>query len=143
MQSKHFQYALAAIFFGLGGWCLVAPHSVERLVLNPEFQHLSATTGLLMGCFGAQAVLVACIIATSKFTPRTFLVFGLVGSLPFFVFNWYFVFVAKMFTPFMLIDFFGNAGILTCGLVGYSLSRRELDRSGEVSNSSHASQQSL
>lgn len=132
MKSRHVQYLLAAIFAGLGGWCLIDPHSVERLVLRPEFQHLSATSGLLMGCFGAQAVLVAIIIAFSEFTPRTFLVFGLLGSIPFFIFNWYFVFIAQMFTPFMAIDFVGNLGILACGLTGYWLRKRELGQSEQV-----------
>lgn len=129
MKAQHIQYSLAAIFFTLGTWCLIAPHSVERLVFRPEYQHLSATSGLLMACFGAQAVLASCVIAFSTFKPRTFLMFGLLGSLPFFVFNWYFVFSVKMFTPFMLIDFVGNIGILTCGLTGYWLRKRELDRS--------------
>lgn len=71
-------------------------------------------------------MLVSIVIAFSKFTPRTFLVFGLLGSLPFFIFNWYFVFIVQMFTPFMLIDFVGNLGIVMCGLIGYWLSRREL-----------------
>lgn len=52
--------------------------------------------------------------------------FGLVGSLPFFIFNWYFVFVVKMFTSLMLIDFVGNLGILVCGIVGFYLRRSEL-----------------
>lgn len=126
MTSKHIQYGLASIFALLGAWCVLAPHSVERLVLRPEFQHLSSTSALLMGCFGAQAVLVACVIALSNFSPRTFLVFGLFGSIPFFVFNWYFVFEVQMFTSFMLIDFVGNVGILACGIIGYLLRTREL-----------------
>lgn len=125
MKSYHVQYALAAIFIGLGGWCLFDPHGVEKLVLKTEFQELSATSALLMGCFGAQAILVGAVIALSKFRPITFLGFGLIGSVPFFVFNWYFVFVAKMFTPFMLIDFVGNIGILSCGIIGFMLMRRE------------------
>jgi hypothetical protein len=44
-------------YFILGGWCLIAPHSVERLTINPAYQHLSATRALMIGCFGAQAVL--------------------------------------------------------------------------------------
>jgi len=127
MKAQHIQYLLAAIFASLGSWCLFAPHHVEQLVLRPEYQHLSDTSALLMACFGAQAVLVACVIAFSTFSPRTFLVFGLVGSLPFFVFNWYFVFGVKMFTPLMVIDFFGNVGILTCGIAGYLIRKRELE----------------
>lgn len=130
MKAQHIQFFLAAIFIGLGGWCLISPHSVERLTLRPEYQHLSETSALLLGCFGAQAVLGGLVIALSTFSPRTFLIFGLVGSLPFFVFNWYFVFSARMFTDWMLIDFAGNVGILTCGLVGYVLRKREL-RAGQ------------
>ena len=126
MQAKHIHYALAAIFFILGSWCLVTPHHVESLVLKPDYQHLSDTSALLMACFGAQAVLVSIVIALSTFSPRTFLVFGLAGSLPFFVFNWYFVFVVEMFTSLKLIDFVGNVGILTCGVTGYVLRKREL-----------------
>ena len=126
MTSKHVQFLLAAVFLGLGGWCLIAPHSVERLVLRLEYQDLSATSALLMGCFGAQAVLVSIVIAFSTFSPRTFLIFELLGSLPFFVFNYYFVVIVEMFTPFMLIDFIGNTCILGCGLAGYWLRKREL-----------------
>lgn len=126
MTAKPIQYVLAAIFLGLGGWCLLDPHGVERLVLKPDYQHLSATSALFLGCFGAQAILGGTVIALSRFSPRTFLIFGLVGSVPFFVFNWYFVYVAQMFTEFMLIDFVGNLGILTCGLAGYVVRKREL-----------------
>lgn len=125
MKARHIQFALAGIFIGLGLWCVLDPHGVERLVLKPEYQDLSPTSGLLMGCFGAQAILVGAVISLSSFRPITFLGFGLIGSLPFFVFNWYFVFVAKMFTPFMLIDFAGNLGILGCGILGFILLRRE------------------
>ena len=126
ITAKHIQYVLAAIFLGLGGWCLLDPHGVERLVLKPDYQHLSATSALFLGCFGAQAMLGGTVIALSRFSPRTFLIFGLVGSVPFFVFNWYFVYVAQMFTEFMLIDFVGNLGILACGLAGYVVRKREL-----------------
>lgn len=46
------QHLLAAVFFSLGGWALLAPASVLRLVmLEPE---VTRTTTMLMGCFGAQ-----------------------------------------------------------------------------------------
>lgn len=127
MKSQHIQFGLAAIFLGLGGWCLVAPRMVERLVVMPEYQHLSATSALLIGCFGAQAILAGLVIALSRFTPMTFLVIGLVGSVPFFLFNWYFVFVIEMFTHWMLLDFAGNLGILACGIFGFWLRTKELD----------------
>lgn len=126
MTAKQVQYLLALIFIGLGGWCLVAPLSVEVLVLKPEYRELSPTSQLLMGCFGAQAVLCGIVIATAEFKPRTFLIFGLAGSLPFFVFNVYFYYFAEMFTSWMLLDFAGNLGILACGIVGYQLKQNEL-----------------
>lgn len=125
MHAIHVQFFLAAIFLGLGGWCLITPQMVETLVFRPEYQTLSPTSTLLMGCFGAQAVLAGTLIATTEFKSRTFLIFGLVGSVPFFVFNYYFYFVAEMFTDWMLLDFAGNIGILACGLLGYHLKNAE------------------
>ena len=60
MQSIHIQRLIALPYFGLGGWCLFAPHMVERMTINPEYQHLSATSALFIGCFGAQAVWAVC-----------------------------------------------------------------------------------
>jgi hypothetical protein len=80
---------------------------------------------LIVGCFGAQAVLVGLVTWTSRFTSRTFLVFGLAASLPFLCFNYYFYFVRGMFTGWIGLDALGNIGILACGLLGYRLSTRE------------------
>jgi hypothetical protein len=125
MTAQRVQYFLASIFLGLGGWCLLAPRSVELLVFRPEFQILSPTSTLLMACFGAQAVLAGTVIVTSEFKSQTFLIFGLIGSVPFFIFNYYFYFVAEMFTDWMLLDFAGNIGILITCLVGYRLKIKE------------------
>eukprot|EP00435_Cladocopium_sp_Y103_P078283 s1_g2022.t1 len=125
MRAKHIQYLLASIFLGLGGWCLIAPHMVETLGFRPEYQMLNTTSALLIGCFGAQAVLAGTVIAISEFRQNTFLVFGLIGSVPFFIFNYYFYYVAEVFTDWMLLDFVGNIGILTCGLIGYRLKKAE------------------
>ena len=113
------QRLLALVFLGLGAWALLFPDTVERLVLTPEHYMGTAASNLLMACFGAQAVLAGLVIALSKFRPITFLVFGIVGSLPFFVFNFYFVFVVKMFTGWMLLDFVGNVAIFTLCMLGY------------------------
>ncbi len=126
MTARRIQTLLALVFLGLGGWCLLMPGMVERLALLPEFQHNSATTRLLMGCFGAQAVLCGTVILLSEFKAKTFLVFGLVGSIPFFVFNYYFLFVAQMFTPLMWLDFVGNVAILTLCLWGWRLKQAEI-----------------
>ena len=125
MSARHIQLLLASIFLGLGGWCLVSPQTVEMLVFRPEFRDTGALTPMLVGCFGAQAMLTGAVIALSEFRPRTFLIFGLIGSLPFFGFNYYFYFVAGMFTDWMLLDFAGNLGILACGVAGYRLKRSE------------------
>lgn len=132
MTAQYLQRALALIFLGLGGWCLLAPGQVETLVLRPEFVVGNATSALLMGCFGAQAVLAGIAIWFSRFTARTFLVFGIAGSVPFFCFNYYFYFVRAMFTPWMLLDFIGNVGILALCLAGWRLARREAARRIDV-----------
>ena len=128
MTARTLQLLLGAIFLGLGGWCLTMPRLVESLVFRPEFQVLSPTSAILMGCFGAQAVLAGSIIVLSDFRPRTFLGFGLLGSLPFFAFNYYFYFIEPVFTDWMLLDFVGNLGILACGVLGYRLRKAELAR---------------
>ncbi|MFZ5756885.1 MAG: hypothetical protein ACOY3X_08285 [Pseudomonadota bacterium] len=130
MKAIHLQRLLAFIFLGLGGWCLFFPATVEALVLQPAYYVGNDTSALFIGCFGAQAVLVGTVILTSVFTPRTFLVFGLIASVPFFGFNYHFHFVKGMFTDWMLLDFAGNVGILTLGLLGYRLKKRELAEQG-------------
>ena len=95
------------------------------LSLREEYRHLSDTSALLLGCFGAQAVLVGLLTLLSRFTAQTFLVFGLAASLPFFVFNAWFVFVAEMFTALMLLDFAGNVSFLVIGILGWRAMRGE------------------
>lgn len=121
MTSRNVQMLLALIFIGLGGWCLLMPRMVESLAFRPEYLHLSTTSMVLIGCFGAQAVLVGVVIATTQFRPSTFLVFGIAGSLPFFVFNYYFYFIVEVFTKWMLLDFVGNICIFTLSIIGYRL----------------------
>jgi hypothetical protein len=125
MKAIHIQRLLALIFIGLGGWCLLFPAVVEAIVLLPAYYVGNSTSELFVACFGAQAILVGTVILTSRFLPSTFLIFGLIGSVPFFGFNYYFYFVRGMFTHWMLLDFVGNIGILTFGLLGYRLSLKE------------------
>ena len=82
MQSIHIQRLIALPYFVLGGWCLFAPHMVERMTINPEYQHLSATSALFIGCFGAQAILGGVFIWFSRFTRASFLTYA-VALLPF------------------------------------------------------------
>ena len=116
---------LGTIFLVLGLWALMLPGVVERIVLTQDHVIGSSASAVLIGCFGAQAVLCSILIFTTKFTSRTFLIFGLVASLPFFVFNYYFVFINPIFTNWMLLDFVGNVGILLCGVIGWHLKRNE------------------
>ena len=125
MRSATLQKILASVFLVLGTWCLLLPRMVEQLTIRPEHQVLTAASSVFIACFGAQAVLCGALIWFAKFTPKTFLAFGLLGSIPFFAFNWYYYFVQPIFTQWMLLDFVGNVVILVCGLVGYRISHRE------------------
>ena len=119
------QRLLALPFLILGAWCLVAPHMVERLGINPEYQHLSTTSALLMGCFGAQAVLGGLFIAFSRWTKATFAIYA-VALLPFFWFNYYFVFVVPVMTRWMALDLVSNLFMLGLCVWGYRIAPRSL-----------------
>jgi hypothetical protein len=112
------QRLIAAPFMVLGAWCLLAPGMVERLVVRPEYFHGSTTTALFIGCFGAQAVLSGLFAAFSRFTRTTFLVYG-IALLPFFGFNYWFVFVVPVFNQWMALDFISNLLMLALCVAGY------------------------
>lgn len=126
MKAKYVQYVLAFIFVGLGGWCILFPGVVERLGLNPEYYIGSDTSAIFIACFGAQAVLTGIVIATSRFEPETWLIFGVSTSVPFFIFNIYFYYVKQVFTDWMILDFVGNISILTLSIYGYRVCKSEL-----------------
>ncbi|MAQ86351.1 MAG: hypothetical protein CMH12_24660 [Maritimibacter sp.] len=123
MNTRILQICLSLIFVFLGSWCLFFPGMVIEVTFRPELAVASEQARFIMGCFGAQAVLTGTIIWTARFTPTTFLVFGLVGSIPFFVFNFWFLFIEPVLNQWMLLDFAGNLGILMIGLCGWRLSR--------------------
>lgn len=125
MTPRRLQLCLAAIFLLLGMWCLLFPAMVVRVTFRPDLATATEQARFLMGCFGAQAVLCGTIIATARFTPMTFLTFGLVGSVPFFVFNIWFWLVEPVLNSWMLLDLAGNVGILVTGVWGWQLSRKE------------------
>ncbi len=116
------QRLIAVPFLTLGAWCLIAPHSVERLGVNPEYQHLSATSALMMGCFGAQALLSGLFAWFSRFNRMTFLAYG-IALLPFFWFNYWFVFEVPIFNRWMAIDFVSNSIMLALCLMGWRASK--------------------
>lgn len=123
MQTLYIQRLIAFPYLLLGTWCLVAPHMVERLCFNPAYQHLSATSALMIGCFGAQAVLGGLFIWFSRWTRTSFLVYAL-ALLPFFWFNYWFVFEVPMFNRWMALDFVSNAAMLGLSLWGWQVARQ-------------------
>ena len=96
--------------------------------MRPDYYIGNDSSHLILACFGAQAVLCGVVILSSRFTANTFLIFGLIGSIPFMIFNYYFYFVKEMFSAWMLLDFVGNIGILLFGLWGYFLSKKDENR---------------
>lgn len=126
MRALHLQRILALVFLTLGAWAMFLPGSVELLAIRPEYRTGGEAVTLALGCFGAQAILAGVLIWFSRFEPRTFLVFGLVASVPFLFFDAYFYFVHPLFTPWVAADALGNLVILACGLVGWKLSSAEM-----------------
>ena len=115
------QRLIALPFLILGSWCLLAPAMVERLVVNPDYRHFSTTSALLMGCFGSQAVLSGLFAWFSRFNRTTFLVYG-IALLPFFWFNYWFVYVVPVFNRWMALDFVSNAVMLGLCVWGWRTS---------------------
>ncbi len=115
------QRLIAVPFLLLGAWCLFLPGMVERLSLRPEHVRGDAVTLLLLGCFGAQAMLAGLFAFFSRFTRATFLVYA-IALLPFFWFNYWFVFVVPLFSAWMLLDFGANVAMLILCVIGYRAS---------------------
>ncbi|NVK25128.1 MAG: hypothetical protein HWE10_09390 [Gammaproteobacteria bacterium] len=128
MKAVHIQNFLACVFLGLGSWCVLEPGTVEQLMLRPEFLVLNETSKLLLVCFGLQAVLCGVVLLLTKLSHSAFLAIGFFGSLPFMVFNYYYYFVAQMFTDWMLLDLLGSAAMLVCGVLGYRLAKKESEQ---------------
>jgi len=116
--ARFAQYAIAVPFFGLGGWSLLWPGTVEALGFTPEHYMGTQASRILMGCFGAQAVLSGLFAAFSRFTRATFLAYG-IALLPFFWFNFHFTVVDPVFNAYMLIDFAANAAMLALCVIGW------------------------
>ena len=121
MTARHAQLALASVFFILGGWCVVSPSSVMELAFRPEYHSADPIVPVLMGGFGAQALIAGVFAAFSTFTRRTFLAYA-VALLPFFVFDYWFYVVEPMLTPVGLLDAVGNVAMLAMCWLGWRLS---------------------
>ena len=120
MQPFHIQRLIALPYFILGGWCLLAPGAVERLTIAPDYQVQNTTSAVLIGCFGAQAVLGGLFIWFSRWGSTTFLVYAL-ALLPFFWFNYWFVFEVPVFNRWLALDLAANAGMLALSLWGWRI----------------------
>ena len=118
MRPLVIQRLIAAVFLILGGWCLLAPGQILILAIRPAFQTDAAIAPILVGCFGAQAVLAGLFAFFSRFTRATFAAYA-VALLPFFVFDWWFYAVRPVFTPFILLDAVGNLVMLGLCVMGW------------------------
>ncbi|MFC2951416.1 hypothetical protein ACFOOP_05720 [Marinicaulis aureus] len=118
--ARRLQYAIAAVFIILGGWCLAAPTSVIAMTVRPDFHTEASLAVVALGAFGAQAMLAGLFAGFSIFTRWTFFAYG-IALLPFFVFDWWFFFVTPMFNEFILLDAAGNVVMLCLCAYGYTL----------------------
>ena len=116
------QRLIAVPFLVLGAWCLFLPDMVTRLAFRPDHYQPGTATSLMIGCFGAQAVLSGLFAAFSRFTRTTFLAYG-IALLPFFWFNYWFVFEVPVLNEWMLLDFGANVAMLILCVLGYRSSR--------------------
>ena len=128
MSSERIQYLLAAVFFLLGGWCLVSPSTVLDLAIRPEWRSDDPIVPVLIAAFGAQALIAGLFAATARFTRTTFALYG-AALLPFFVFDYYFYAVEPMLTEIGLLDAAGNVLMLVLCWLGW---RRAGARAGSL-----------
>ncbi|MEC7763926.1 MAG: hypothetical protein VX874_18630 [Pseudomonadota bacterium] len=124
MTARHWQILIAIPFLVLGGWALISPGTVQLVAFRPEVQLDARILNVALGAFGAQALLCALFILTSRFTRWSFLGYA-IALLPFFVFNYWFLYVEPLFSAGMLIDFAANlAMLIACGF-GWRAAKRE------------------
>ena len=118
MSAHTIQYILASVFVVLGGWCLVSPSSVMDLAVTPQYRSDAPLVPILIGAFGAQALIAAVFASFSTFTKGTFIAYG-VALLPFFVFDYWFYAVDPMLTDVGLLDAVGNVIMLALCVLGW------------------------
>ena len=73
---------------------------------------------IIVGCFGAQAVLAGLFAWFSRFTRATFVAYA-IALLPFFVFDYWFYAVTPVFNGFILLDAAGNLIMLALCILGW------------------------
>jgi hypothetical protein len=108
MSTRSLQNGLGAVFFILGGWCVISPGSVMALGIRPTFQSQAPVVPILIGCFGSQALISGLFAVASRFSRATFLAYA-IGLLPFFGFDFYFYAVKPVLTEIGFVaDLMGN-----------------------------------
>ena len=73
---RRIQWAIAAVFFILGGWALVAPRSVIDLTLLPEYRIGTPILPFAIACFGAQAMIAGLLAAVGNVIMPALCVIG-------------------------------------------------------------------
>ncbi len=122
MTVRQIRLGIAAVFFILGGWALLAPLSVIDLTLRPEFRSDAPILPFVVACFGAQALLSGLFAAFARWTATTFLAYA-IALLPFFWFNIWFTWVDPVFTTLGLLDAVGNVVMFALCLIGWRKAR--------------------
>lgn len=118
MTPQRIQWTIAAVFFVLGGWALLAPGNVIALCFLPEYRE-GAALPFAVACFGAQAMIAGLFATFSRFTRATFAAYGL-ALIPFFAFDLWFTFGDPVLTPLGgVADAIGNAVMLAMCWIGY------------------------
>jgi hypothetical protein len=117
-ELRRLQFAIAAVFLILGGWCLVWPSSVIALTVRPTYWTDHTLALVSLGAFGAQAMLAGLFAAFARFTRATFVVFG-AAIVPFFAFDWWFYAVVPVFNELILLDALGNVIFIALCARGY------------------------
>ena len=125
MSVRTIQLLLASVFLVLGGWCLVSPGSVLALTITPAYQSDAPIVPILVGAFGAQALIAGLFAAFARFTRATFLAYG-IALLPFFVFDYWFYAVVPMLTVVGLLDAAGNVIMLGLCVLGWRAAGAEM-----------------
>jgi hypothetical protein len=121
MSARTIQFAIASVFFILGGWALFLPQSVIDLTIRPEFVSGSDFERFAVACFGAQALISGLFAAFAVFTRTTFLAYGM-ALVPFLIFNYWFYVVDPVLTDIGLLDLVGNVIMLALCAYGWKVS---------------------
>ncbi|KAL2914114.1 hypothetical protein HK105_206372 [Polyrhizophydium stewartii] len=130
---------LATTFLGLGSLALFAPRFCLDMGFTPRAlaPGVSQATELVTAFFGSQACLCGLLFATVKMTRTGYLVFGL-AMVPYFIMDYYYLFVNHAFTPVWWLDVVGNITIAASCWIGY---QSESDGGDSEQGGSHGGSQ--